>query len=131
MTLGDRLRGLRQRVIATRTGRLTLRIVVGIIGLIFVVVGLVLVPLPGPGWLIVLLGLAIWAIEFDWARHLLEYTRRQLERWWQWLNRQHWSIRVLVGLSTLAFVAAVSLTSLAISLDVDSPGALWSRLTPW
>ncbi len=131
MTAGERWRAVRQRVNATRTGRLAMRVAIGVVGTIVVVGGLILVPLPGPGWLIVLVGLAIWSIEFAWARHLLEFTRERLRRWWLWLERRHWSIRVLVGLLTLAFVATVTLTSLAISLDASSPTELWQRLAPW
>lgn len=127
----QRLRALRQRVMATRSGRLTVRLTIAVVGALVVVTGLVLVPLPGPGWLIVLAGIAIWAIEFAWARNLLEFTRRQLESWWHWLERQHWSVRVLVGLSTAMFVCAVTWTSLAISLHTWRPGELWGRLTPF
>ena len=94
-----------------------------------VVGGLILVPLPGPGWLIVLAGLAIWSLEFTWAQRLLEFTRRQIEGWWRWVNAQHWSVRVLVGLSGLLFVGAVTWASLAVSLNVDTPIELWHRLT--
>jgi uncharacterized protein (TIGR02611 family) len=126
---GERLRAFRQRVIATRSGRLTEQIVIGVVGAAVVLVGLVLVPLPGPGWLIVLAGLAILAVEFAWARHLLEFTRARLERWWHWLGRQHWGVRVLVGLITLGFVATITWASLAVSLDVATPAQLWNRLT--
>ena len=34
--------------------------------------GTVLLVLPGPGWLTILLGLALLAAEFAWARRLLE-----------------------------------------------------------
>jgi len=40
--------------------------------------GLALVPLPGPGWLIVFLGLGIMATEFAWAERLLDFGRRTL-----------------------------------------------------
>src|SRR5262245_22092619 len=99
MRPGQRLRAMRKRMIATRSGRLTLQVIVGVVGTLVVATGLILVPLPGPGWLIVLGGLAIWAIEFAWARNLLKFTRHRLEWWWHWLGRQHWSLRVLVGLS--------------------------------
>ena len=44
------------------------RIGVGLAGTAVVVVGLVLVPLPGPGWAIVYAGLALLGTEFHWAR---------------------------------------------------------------
>jgi uncharacterized protein (TIGR02611 family) len=34
--------------------------------------GLALVPLPGPGWAIVFVGLGMLALEFEWAEKLME-----------------------------------------------------------
>jgi uncharacterized protein (TIGR02611 family) len=107
---------------------LTLQIVIGVVGVAVVAVGLVLVPLPGPGWLIVLAGLALLAAEFEWARRLLQYTRRRLESWWQWVGQQNWGVRILVGLAGLVFVGAITWLSVSVSLGV-SPLRLWSRLT--
>ena len=45
------------------------------LGLVLVVGGLVLVPLPGPGWLIVILGIAVWASEFEPAARLLDFVK--------------------------------------------------------
>ena len=121
----DRRPGLRERVRSTRTGRLTLKIVVGLIGAVVVVIGIILIPFPGPGWLIVLAGLAILALEFEWAQRLLHYTRQRLERWWHWLGRQHWTIRVLAGLAGLVIVGAVVTLSLRFGLGIRSPRDLW------
>ena len=51
-----------------------------VVGWAVVVVGIVLIPLPGPGWLVVFAGLAILATEFAWARRLLRWAKAQLER---------------------------------------------------
>jgi len=51
------------------------RVVVTLVGAAVVVVGLALMPLPGPGLLIVAVGLAILATEYAWARRLLDRTR--------------------------------------------------------
>ena len=66
------------------------RVGVAIIGLIVVVAGIILLPLPGPGWLIVFAGMAIWATEFEWAARLLVWTKRQVREysarisaWWR------------------------------------------------
>jgi uncharacterized protein (TIGR02611 family) len=128
MSRGGRWRARRERLIATRSGRLTMQVVVGVVGTLVVAIGLVLVPLPGPGWLIVLGGLAIWAVEFAWARNLLTFTRHRLQWWWHWLGRQHWTLRVLVGLSGIVLVAAVTWASLALSLHVRTPAELWGKL---
>ncbi len=80
------------------------RIVVGVIGTIVVIVGLITVPLPGQGWLTVLLGVAILATEFAWAERLLERGREWLRRWNEWVLDQSWPIRVLVATATCALV---------------------------
>jgi len=97
---------------ATRAGRLGVRITIGVLGLLVVAGGLVLVPLPGPGWLIVFAGLAIWSLEFDWAARLHVWGRRQFSRWTGWVLRQGWPVRIAVGVATALFVAAVVVLSL-------------------
>jgi uncharacterized protein (TIGR02611 family) len=113
------LGGFRQRVRSTRTGRVTLQVLVGLLGLVVVVVGIVLIPFPGPGWLIVLAGLAIWAIEFVWAQRLLHFTRAKLESWWHWLGRQNLLVRCVAGLVGLLFVATVVGLSLKYTFDIN------------
>lgn len=56
------------------------RVAIAILGGLVVVLGLVLVPLPGPGWAIVFAGFAIWAVEFAWAADLLTWIRRRARR---------------------------------------------------
>ena len=124
----EQLRAIRHRIRSTRTGRLTLKLVVAIIGGLIVAVGIILIPFPGPGWLIVLGGLAIWAIEFAWAQRLLHFTRGWLERWWHWLKRQHLVVRLLAGLVGLVFVGAVVWASLRYSLGVRSLDDVWDFL---
>ena len=116
----EQLSSIRQRIRSTRTGRLTLQIVIAVLGALVVALGILLIPFPGPGWLIVLAGLAIWAIEFVWAQRLLQYTRSKLERWWRWLRRQNLLVRVLAGLVGLVFVGTVVWLSLRFSLGVRS-----------
>jgi uncharacterized protein (TIGR02611 family) len=125
----EQLRAIRQRIRSTRTGRLTLQLVIAIIGGIIVATGIVLIPFPGPGWLIVLGGLAVWAIEFAWAQRLLSYTRARLEQWWRWLGRQHILVRLLAGLIGLAFVATVVWLSVRYSLGVRSIDQFWDYIT--
>ncbi len=59
------------------------KIVVTALGVLIVVVGLILVPLPGPGWLIVFIGLTVLGTEYHWARRLLGWLRRVLARFWE------------------------------------------------
>jgi uncharacterized protein (TIGR02611 family) len=48
------------------------------VGLGVVAVGIVLLPLPGPGWVIIFGGMAIWATEFVWAQLVLRWTKRKV-----------------------------------------------------
>jgi len=60
------------------------RIGVGVVGTVLALVGLVLVPLPGPGWLVVFAGLALLGTEFVWAHRLSHWLKSQLARFWAW-----------------------------------------------
>lgn len=108
------LRRWRDRVRAHRLLGPAYRGAVGIIGSAIILLGLILVPAPGPGWLIVFAGLALLATEYPAARRLLDFGRDTLARWTRWLGRQSWWVRAAVAIGTLAIVAAVVLASLAI-----------------
>lgn len=60
------------------------RVGVAILGASVAVIGLILVPLPGPGWLIVFLGLAILGTEFPAAHRANAWLKRVLLRFWHW-----------------------------------------------
>jgi uncharacterized protein (TIGR02611 family) len=83
-------------------GRVTVKIAVGTIGVSVILVGIVLLPLPGPGWLIIFGGLGLLAIEFVWARRLLRFARRQVGRWTEWVRRQPLSVRAGSVVAALA-----------------------------
>ncbi|BCJ35748.1 hypothetical protein Athai_32510 [Actinocatenispora thailandica] len=116
------------RIRAAPGGRLALKIGAGAFGGALVVLGLILVPLPGPGWLIVIAGLAVLAVEYAWARHLLRFTRRQLRRWTDWLLRRGWPIRLLVGTAGFVLVAAVIWASVRVSFGIDLAAVSWGYL---
>ncbi|MDT5037802.1 MAG: hypothetical protein QOE03_2987 [Micromonosporaceae bacterium] len=110
---------IRARFHATRAGRVAFRVLIAAAGLALIVLGLLLVPLPGPGWLIVLGGVAVWAIEFTWARRLLRYLRERLRRWNEWTRRQHRLVRIPVALALLAVVGVAAWLSLKHGLGID------------
>ena len=97
----------RRRIAARRSINHPYRIVVGVVGALIVAVGIVAIPLPGPGWLIVIAGLFVLATEFAWAERLLEFTKGHVSRWTEWVGAQPVWVRVLVGVATAAFVYAV------------------------
>jgi uncharacterized protein (TIGR02611 family) len=60
------------------------RLGVGLLGTVIIVVGVILIPLPGPGWLIVFLGLAVLGTEFPAAHRLGLFLKRLVTRAWAW-----------------------------------------------
>ena len=88
-----------------RTLDLVYRITIGVVGSAIVVGGLVLIPLPGPGWLIVFAGLALLATEFAWAGRLLDYARAKVRKWTDWVTHQSLFVRAAIGLGSLALIA--------------------------
>lgn len=80
------------------------RVAVAVIGWIIVIAGLIMVPLPGQGWLTVLFGVAILATEYVWAHRLLVRGRRWLKSWTRWILAQNWAVRGLVALATFVLV---------------------------
>jgi uncharacterized protein (TIGR02611 family) len=125
----ERVRATLRIIRSNPTGRIALKVTVGIAGALVVAVGLVLIPLPGPGWALVILGLAIWAIEFVWAKHLLRFTRARVQQWTQWVKRQSWPVRLLLGLVGMVFIGTVLVLSLRYSFGVDLVGEIVTYVT--
>jgi uncharacterized protein (TIGR02611 family) len=102
------LRPLRDRVRRLPGGVLIWKIGIALIGGLVVLGGVVLIPLPGPGWGIVFLGLAVWATEFHWAQRLLQHARRFVRRWTDWAREQPLIVRLFLGIAGLALLAGLA-----------------------
>ncbi|WP_406395954.1 TIGR02611 family protein [Streptomyces sp. NBC_00887] len=76
----DRALGSRAPSFIKRSGVLhtSWKIGVFIAGLAVVGAGIVLLPLPGPGWVVIFLGVGIWGTEFVWAQLLLRWVKRKV-----------------------------------------------------
>jgi uncharacterized protein (TIGR02611 family) len=61
-----------------RALHLSWQVGVFVIGLAVVGAGIVMLPLPGPGWVVIFGGMAIWATEFVWAQLVLRWTKRKV-----------------------------------------------------
>ena len=101
---------------------------VGILGWAIVLGGLALIPLPGPGWVIVFLGLAVLASEFAWAAKLEEFARKKVKAWTDWVMRQSLFVRGLIGLATALLVLGLIYVLL---LAYGPPGFLPDSWTSW
>lgn len=62
----------------TKTVKVARKIGVLVVGLPIFVIGVILVPLPGPGLLIMFAGLFIISLEFDWAKKHVDAIRDKL-----------------------------------------------------
>ncbi|MGY1722786.1 TIGR02611 family protein [Blastococcus sp. SYSU DS0533] len=114
-------RAWRRRLAAAPPLEQAYRAGVAVVGTVVVLVGLVTVPLPGPGWLTVLAGLAVLASEFTWAERLLAVARRRVARWTRWVVAQRPAVRLLLALGTAVLAAGGVLLALAV---VGVPGWL-------
>jgi uncharacterized protein (TIGR02611 family) len=102
-----RLRAFRTRVRAMPGGRIVWRVAVTVIGVVVVAIGVVLLPLPGPGWVIIFAGLGILASEYAWAARLLKWVRNTLVRWTRWLAALPLWLRLLASVLSLAVLADI------------------------
>jgi uncharacterized protein (TIGR02611 family) len=112
-TISDRF-AYRAFLRRNRAMDLTYRITVGVVGLTIIVIGIILLPLPGPGWLVIFGGLFVLSTEFEWAERLLEYARDKVRAWTEWVKEQSLLIRALIGLGCLLIVAAAVLGYVAL-----------------
>ena len=99
-----------------------------------VVLGVVLMPLPGPGFVIVVAGIAVLSTEFDWAHKLLHKTR---DKAWEAQKTavETWP-RLLTTLACACTTIAVGVTIVMVD-DVAWPvcdsffDRFWTDLTGW
>lgn len=104
------------------------RALVGLVGTTVLIVGIIAIPYPGPGWAIVFIGLAILATEFEWARRLLGYARRRYNDVMDWFHRQHIAVQALGGVFTALVVVATLWLLGAVDWGAELVGIDWSWL---
>ncbi|GAA0292299.1 TIGR02611 family protein [Streptomyces polychromogenes] len=63
---------------ANRSLHLSWQVGVFVVGLVVIGAGVAMLVLPGPGWVAIFAGLAIWATEFAWANLVLRWTKRKV-----------------------------------------------------
>jgi len=58
-----------------RTIKQIKRLIVAVVGVTVLLIGIVMIALPGPAFIVIPLGLAILATEFVWAKRLLDKAK--------------------------------------------------------
>jgi uncharacterized protein (TIGR02611 family) len=102
--------GLRERRERHRERSRIVRVAVVLAGFVVVLAGLAMIPLPGPGLLVVAVGLAVLALEFVWAERLLERTVDRMTKTSETVREATRAQQVLLGLLGV-LVAAAAITA--------------------
>lgn len=114
----------RDRLITNPGLELAYRCAIAVVGTVVLVAGIVMIPYPGPGWLVVFTGLAILGSEFSWARRLLHQVRHQYDRLHDWIREQPVVLRLaLIGLTGIVVLLTLWL------LDVGGLLVRWTGIT--
>ena len=108
--------GLQERRARHKERHHLIRVAAAIGGFLVVLLGIILIPLPGPGLLVVAVGLAVLALEFAWAEHLLEKTVDRLSEAGERMKRTSPVGQAAVAL--LGVVAAAASLIVAYTWDI-------------
>lgn len=107
--------------------RHTKKVFIGIVGGLVALIGLILVPYPGPGWLVVFAGLAILSTEFEFASRALDFARGKYDAWADWLKAQRLYVRIIV----LSLTGLVVLLTMWLLNVFGLVGNLFNLQWPW
>jgi uncharacterized protein (TIGR02611 family) len=101
------------------------RVGFAIVGVAVLLFGIVTIPLPGPGWATVFVGLGMLALEFEWASKLALLVLAGLRWFWErWAVAPAWQRAIaVVGLLVIA-AFAISLSATLIG-SPDFVPKLW------
>jgi uncharacterized protein (TIGR02611 family) len=113
LTLAEKLARRRERHLKRSKAY---RIAFMILAFVIVLGGLALVPLPGPGWAIVFVGLGMLALEFEWAEKLMEKILNRLQQAQEKAKNASPAQKALMTALTVAGIAA--LVAAAILWDI-------------
>lgn len=74
-----------------------------VLGLALIIVGIPMVPLVGPGWVVIFIGLFLWSTEFMWARKVTQFVKAEVKTFDQWARHLPLKLKIPLVLVTLAF----------------------------
>ncbi|HUR15341.1 MAG TPA: PGPGW domain-containing protein [Mycobacteriales bacterium] len=107
---------LRDRVRRLPAGEVIVHAAVFVLGAALIALGLALAVLPGPLTIPpILLGLAVWSMEFEFAERWLDPIERRAQAAWNAARQRPWRTGAATG---AGLVAAAAATYLFLRLDV-------------
>ena len=71
-----------------KTIRQAKRLIIAIIGFTVLLIGLAMVVLPGPAFIVIPIALGILATEFIWAKKLLDRVKSSASNVKEWVSKQ-------------------------------------------
>ena len=92
------------------------RVVVAVLGIALLLIGIALIVLPGPGFLLIAAALALLATQFNWAKVPLDYAKAKAEDGIDEIARS--KFRAALALSCALALIALGIVELA---GVDIP----------
>jgi hypothetical protein len=104
--------GLRDRIRRLPAGDVIVHGTVFVLGAAFIATGIALVVLPGPLTIPpILVGLAIWSLEFDFAQSLLDRAKVPAQKAWDQAQKRPWRTGLVTGGGLLLAVLAAVLAA--------------------
>lgn len=79
------------------------RVVVAVVGLALIIAGIPMVPLVGPGWAVIFVGLYLWSTEFLWARRVTQFVKAEVKAFDQYVRALPWTAKIPMLLLSAAF----------------------------
>ena len=83
--------------------------VVTVVGVAVVALGVALLVLPGPGFLVIAAGFAVLATEYEWARRALDRTKDRALQAAEQATRHWWSSAITITTGVGMFALGVAL----------------------
>ncbi|NCU37727.1 TIGR02611 family protein [Candidatus Saccharibacteria bacterium] len=85
-------------------GNNTRKTLIALAGWSVLLLGMVMIPYPGPGWVVVFIGLSILATEFKWASDLHDYAHGKYHAWLTWQSVQPFYVKAIFWVLTFMTV---------------------------
>ena len=115
----DYLRRLRERRVRHRERNKVYRAGVAVAGFLITLAGVIVTgPIPGPGFLIIPVGLFLLALEFDWAERLLHRAVAYAERSKRKAAEASRTQKILTGVATALGIAAFAVAAILWDIPV-------------
>jgi uncharacterized protein (TIGR02611 family) len=97
------------------------RLTITVVGLLVLLLGAVMIVAPGPGFLVIALGLLILSVEYEWARRRLDTVKARART----LADQAAANRLSTSISVLFALGIVGLGGV-LALSEFLPGSSWA-----